>query len=69
MAHDIAPRTLGLLLSLCWIAPCLGAATMVDPVIDDETREWCYLAKSTTVIGVPYMPDAVQVTFDGAIYT
>ncbi|NQT53015.1 hypothetical protein HQ576_13240, partial [bacterium] len=42
---------------------------MVHPSIDDPAREWCYLAKSTTVVGVPYMPDAVQVTFDGAIYT
>jgi hypothetical protein len=44
-------------------------AAMVDPALDDMGREWCYLAKSTTVIGVPYMPDAVQVTFDGAIFT
>ena len=42
---------------------------MVDPAIDDPARPWCYIAKSTTLIGVPYMPDAVQVTFDGAIYT
>lgn len=47
----------------------IAAADMADPAIDDMGREWCYLAKSTTVIGVPYMPDAVQVTFDGAIYT
>lgn len=42
---------------------------MVDPRIDDPNKPWCYLQKSTTVIGVPYMPDAVQVTYDGAIYT
>jgi hypothetical protein len=45
----------------------LGA--MLDPETDDPEQEWCYLGKSTTVIGVPYMPDAVQVTFDGALYT
>lgn len=42
---------------------------MLDPATDDLEREWCYLARSTTVIGVPYQPDAVQVTYDGAIYT
>ena len=47
----------------------VAVAQMVDPAIDDMSRPWCYLAKSTTVIGVPYQPAAVQVTFDGAIYT
>ena len=42
---------------------------LVDPVIDDPNREWCYLAKSTTVLGVPFVPEPVQVTYDGAIYT
>jgi len=42
---------------------------MVDPQIDNPQKPWCYLQNSTTVIGVPYMPDAVQVTYDGAIYT
>jgi len=42
---------------------------MVDPRMDDPDKPWCYLQKSTTVIGVPYMPDVVQVTYDGAIYT
>lgn len=42
---------------------------MVNPDIDDPNKPWCYLQNSTTVIGVPYMPDAVQVTYDGAIYT
>ena len=46
-----------------------AAGPMVDPAIDDLDRPWCYLAQSTTLVGVPYMPDAVQVTFDGAIYT
>ena len=47
----------------------LAGGAMVDPTMDDPKLPWCYLAKSTTVIGVPYMPGAVQVTFDGAIYT
>ncbi|MDP4130280.1 MAG: hypothetical protein Q8939_08970 [Bacteroidota bacterium] len=42
---------------------------IVDPRIDDPGKPWCYLQKSTTLIGVPYMPDAVQVTYDGAVYT
>ena len=36
---------------------------------DDPAKPWCYLAKSTTVIGVPFVPEPVQVTYDGAIYT
>ena len=36
---------------------------------DDPDKEWCYGTKSTSVIGVPFMPKSVQVTFDGAIYT
>lgn len=42
---------------------------MVNPDIDNPNKPWCYLQNSTTVIGVPYMPDAVQVTYDGSIYT
>jgi len=36
---------------------------------DDPDKEWCYLKKSTTVIGVPFQPDVTQVTYDGALYT
>ena len=61
---------LGLGLALLLLGgPQRTAGAMVDPAIDDPSREWCYLAKSTTLIGVPFMPDAVQVTFDGAIFT
>ncbi|MDR3690404.1 MAG: hypothetical protein P4L46_13570 [Fimbriimonas sp.] len=42
---------------------------MTSPEIDDPAKEWCFLAKSTTVIGVPYQPDVTQVTFDGALFT
>ena len=41
---------------------------MLDPATDDPARPWCFLDKSTTVIGVPFMPDVTQVTFDGALY-
>ena len=42
---------------------------MLDLLADDPEREWCYLAKSTTVIGVPFQPDVTQVTYDGALFT
>ena len=47
----------------------IPANVMLDPSTDEAGREWCYLAKSTTVIGVPFQPDVTQVTFDGALYT
>lgn len=37
--------------------------------VNNPDKEWCYSPKSTTVIGVPFMPRPVQITFDGAIYT
>ena len=42
---------------------------MVSPPVDDLGKPWSYLAHTTTLIGVPWMPDAVQVTYDGAIFT
>jgi len=56
---------------LICIACLYGSAVnaMVDPSLDDPNGQWCYLAKSTVCIGVPYMPEPVQVTYDGAIYT
>ena len=42
---------------------------MFDPAIDRPGEEWCYAAQSTTVIGMPFVPEPVQVTYDGAIYT
>ncbi|MDP4214521.1 MAG: hypothetical protein Q8926_18065, partial [Bacteroidota bacterium] len=42
---------------------------MLDPRTDKPGEEWCYLAKSTTVIGVPFQPDVTQVTYDGALFT
>ena len=43
--------------------------TMLDPATDRPDKPWCYLAKSTTVIGVPEQPEVTQVTFDGALFT
>jgi hypothetical protein len=45
------------------------AYKMMDPGIDDPSKEWCYLAKSTTVIGLPFQPDVTAITYDGALYT
>lgn len=36
---------------------------------DDPAKEWCYLQKSTTVLGMPYNPQVTEVTYDGALYT
>ena len=46
-----------------------AGGAMFDPVLDDPESEWCYAAQSTTVIGKPFVPAPVQVTYDGAIYT
>jgi hypothetical protein len=42
---------------------------MLDPATDKQGEAWCYLGKSTTVIGVPFQPDVTQVTYDGALFT
>ena len=47
----------------------LGAGQMLDPAIDRTGEEWCNAAQSTTVIGLPFVPEPVQVTYDGAVYT
>ena len=46
-----------------------ASANMLSPDVDKAGKEWCYLAKSTTVIGMPFQPDVTQVTFDGALFT
>jgi len=46
-----------------------GARQVADPAMDDPDRPWSYFGKTTTLVGVPFMPDAIQVTFDGAIFT
>ncbi len=47
----------------------ITAGPMFDPVIDAPNQEWCYAAQSTTVIGMPFVPEPVQITYDGAVYT
>lgn len=42
---------------------------MHDEQFYDPNKEWCYIPKTTTVIGIPFTPSPVQVTYDGAIYT
>lgn len=49
--------------------PVIQAGQMVEPGLDDLTRPWCYLSKSTTVLASLGHDDVSQVTFDGAIYT
>ncbi|WP_018631098.1 hypothetical protein [Niabella aurantiaca] len=48
------------------VTPPVG---MLSPRTDIAAKEWSYLAKSTTVIGMPFQSDVTQVTFDGALYT
>jgi len=45
------------------------AAKMQSPSLDISDKEWCYLAKSDVVIGMPFQPDVTQVTYDGSLYT
>lgn len=45
------------------------AYQMVDPALDDPAKPWSYSSKPTVVIGVPFSPAPVQITYDGTIYT
>jgi hypothetical protein len=57
---------------------------VIEKGIDDPAKPWCYLAKSTTVVGVPHQSGyttgtaetaiytygaVTQVTYDGSLYT
>lgn len=45
---------------------------IIDRRIDNPDKQWCYMAKSTTIIGVPFQPGetgTTQVTYDGSLYT
>ena len=42
---------------------------VIDKSINDPAKSWCYLAKSTTVIGVPYQSGYTSGTPETAIYT
>ena len=46
-----------------------GENKLAYPNIDDPTKEWCYLARSITQTAMPFVPNTVQVTWDGDIYT
>ncbi len=39
-----------------------------DQFKDDPSREWCYLQKSVTAIGVPFQKTIHTVTYDGSLY-
>ena len=41
----------------------------IGNLVDDPSKEWCYLKKSTTVIGMPFNPQVTEVTYDGSLYT
>lgn len=43
--------------------------TTAQELKDDPSKEWCYLKKSTTVLGMPFNPQVAEVTYDGALYT
>ena len=56
-------------LSPAAVARLQADGPLFDPAIDRPEREWCYAAQSTTVVGLPFVPEPVQVTHDGAVYT
>jgi len=35
---------------------------------DDPAKEWCYLQKSLTAIGVPFQKTIHTVTYDGSLF-
>lgn len=39
-----------------------------DQFKDDPSKEWCYLQKSVTAIGVPFQKTIHTVTYDGSLY-
>ena len=72
----------GRLVTACIIAGLVGSLghaqvkaeagfPMVDPVLDDQNKPWCYFTHPVTVIGMPWQPDAIgiQVTPEGNIFT
>lgn len=42
---------------------------MLGDEVNNQNKEWSYTPKQTTVIGVPFTPVPVQVTYDGSIFT
>jgi hypothetical protein len=62
-------RFVSVIVGIVCCAASLASAGMMDVSADRPGEEWCYLGKSTTVIGVPAQPEVTQVTFDGALFT
>lgn len=62
-------RAINTILALIALGATASAVPMLDPAINDPGKPWSYFGKTTTLIGVPFMPDAIQVTFDGALFT
>ena len=56
------------LLALLLAIPAFAGPQMCDPAIDDA-GPFCYLSKSSTIIGMKDAHTGTQVTFDGAFYT
>ena len=46
-----------------------SAPKMVTPAHDNPKKEWSYAPKMTTVIGLPFVPTPVQITFDMNIFS
>ena len=69
MLRDVGTFAAILLVCLAAAGSLRAELPMMDPAIDDPAAPWCYAAQSTTVIGMPFVPEPVQVTYDGAVYT
>jgi len=69
MHHNVGTSAIALLVCLGLAGTLHAVLPMMDPAIDDPAGPWCYAAQSTTVIGMPFVPEPVQVTYDGAVYT
>lgn len=76
MKYGIRTFSLVFLVVLCGFAESSlpagrKALPMFDPAKMDYplTKEWCYGGETTVVIGKPFVPEPVQITFDGAIFT
>lgn len=62
----------GKAVAFAWAVVCVAPyspAQAADRLADDPSKEWCYLKKSTTVIGMPFHPQVTEVTYDGSLYT
>lgn len=67
--HNMKKQTATLAVVFLSVSMLCHGAPMFDPALDKPDLEWCYAGQSTTVIGMPFVPEPVQVTYDGAVYT